>query len=290
MKLLNEIKLLRKKTSSSMSDCKWAIQKSNGNIEKAIKFLKEKGAIYTDQAKSLSNIGYIFTYIDLKKYIVIKIQSETEFSLKSKYMKDFANNILKYLTNIEYIIPQLYRNLDDINLNSSDKNYLNNLLKEAKFILKENIHITNIIIISKVYRIIGKYIHHNNLTGAIISLELNRKLTDKDNIKTINKLAADIAMHVLGFKPLFLKRNYINNIFLKNQKDLIIKQNIDTLSSKTSLVKKNIIGGILKKYLSNISLLSQSFIKNDKKHLQEIVKTYEISLSMKINIIEYFII
>ncbi len=235
------LKKIRDITSISIIECKKALEKNNFNLEKSIIYLKKK----KNNIKKKSKEGGIFAKIKNNTAVMIQINCETDFTIKNKKIKDFANKIINYSLINKYI------SIENINnIFKEKKNYL-----ISKF--KENIIIKKICYIKGKYLV--KYIHNNNKIGTLLKIN-----TEKNNInyKKIKK----IAMHIAAMNPKYIYKHQIPLSIIKKYRKNII------LCSEKIKNKKKIIKQKLKEIINNIVLLKQKFIFDNKISINTYIK------------------
>ncbi len=235
------LKKIRDITSISIIECKKALEKNNFNLEKSIIYLKKKKY----NIKKKSKEGIIFGKIKNNKAIIIQINCTTDFTIKNKKIKKFANKIINYSLTKENIS---IKNID--NIFKKKKNYL-----ISKF--KENIVIKKICYLKGKYLI--KYVHNNNKIGTLLKVNTKKK---NINYKKIKK----IAMHIAAMNPKFIYKHQIPLSTIKKYRKNII------LCLKKKENKKKIIKKKLKEKINNIVLLKQKFIFNNKISINTYIK------------------
>ncbi len=239
------LKKIRKITSISIIECKKALEKNNFNLEKSIIYLKKKKINKNKKTKE----GGIFGKIKKNKGIIIKINCETDFTIKNKKITNFIKKIINYSLKNNYITTKKINNI---------------FKKKIKYLIlkfKENI------IIKKIYYIKGKYlckyIHNNNKIGTLLKIKTKNK---NINYKKIKK----IAMHITAMKPKYISK--------KNIPYNTVKKYIKIISLTSEKKNKKIIRKKIKEKLNSITLLKQKFIFNNKKLVSNYIKKNNIKI------------
>lgn len=279
------IKELREKTQIGMMDCKKALIESGGDIEKAIEILRKKGALVAaKRAGSKIDNGHIQACIseDLKSGALLKIACETDFSAKTKEMKDFAAQVCKIIlqknpTYIDEKDDSLLQQSFDSRLTVGDK------LHEIIAKIAENIKIQEFTRFQIIQGngLINTYTHPGENIGSMVEL-----ICDKDigsNLEKIKQLAYDLCMQITVSNPISIGQSDLNSEII--EKELyIIKEQLAASGKPANIIEK-ISQGKINKFYEEVCLLNQKYIKDDKisvkKHIEEIEKITGLKIEVK---------
>ena len=244
----SQVKELRKKTGIGLMDCKKALQETDGDIELAIVNLRKNSVLKAEKKSSRSAIeGIILAEIidDLNKVILVEVNCETDFVSKDENFLKFCNQVLIASKN---------------SLEGDILEKVNKDMDEARKVLIQKIGEN--IVIRKVKSIDGGvinfYIHSNKKIGAIVSLSAGDK-----------ELAKDIAMHVTASHPLVISSEDLSEDILNKEKEIINSQ--VSQENKPPEIQEKMIQGRLNKYLAEVSLVKQPFIKDPSKSVEELL-------------------
>ena len=244
----SQVKELRKKTGIGLMDCKKALQESDGDIELAIVNLRKNSVLKAEKKSSRSAIeGIILAEIidDLNKVILVEVNCETDFVSKDENFLKFCNQVLIASKN---------------SLEGDILEKVNKDMDEARKVLIQKIGEN--IVIRKVKSIDGGvinfYIHSNKKIGTIVSLSAGDK-----------ELAKDIAMHVTASHPLVISSEDLSEDILNKEKEIINSQ--VSQENKPPEIQEKMIQGRLNKYLAEVSLVKQPFIKDPSKSVEELL-------------------
>lgn len=244
----SQVKELRKKTGIGLMDCKKALQESDGDIELAIVNLRKNSVLKAEKKSSRSAIeGIILAEIidDLNKVILVEVNCETDFVSKDENFLKFCNQVLIASKN---------------SLEGDILEKVNKEMDEARKVLIQKIGEN--IVIRKVKSIDGGvinfYIHSNKKIGAIVSLSAGDK-----------ELAKDIAMHVTASHPLVISSEDLSEDILNKEKEIINSQ--VSQENKPPEIQEKMIQGRLNKYLAEVSLVKQPFVKDPSKSVEELL-------------------
>jgi len=258
-KELDLLKQLRDITGAGILDCKKYLLKANNDINEAIKLMRSEEGIKADKKSGrIAAEGVIYFYSNTEKSLLIEINSETDFVARSDDFLDYVINLCKFLATTKY------KNLTILH-ESNDQQVLDNLENERKKIitkLGENIKIRRYQIFNHNEFFITGYTHNNKI-GAVVMLE-------KEN----NEIAKDICMQIVASNPVALDEQSIDPSILSNEKE-VYKAELDKINKKED-IKRNILEGKVKKFISDNTLINQPYIKDNATTLKKILKDNKI--------------
>ena len=255
------VKELRETSGAGMLDCKKALEATNGNMEEAMNWLREKGI--SKAAKKASRIaaeGLAYALIDGNKAIVVEVNSETDFVAKNDEFKTLVNDIA---TNV------LNSNAKDIesalSLEVNGKK-IEELISEKVATIGEKISFRRFEIVEKNDdQIFGTYSH---MGGKIVTLTV---LDGNDS-----ELAKDIAMQAAAMRPLYLNREEVPAEVVEKERAILTEQaeNEGLDSNKLPMI----VNGRLNKYYEEVCLVDQGFIKENKMKVSKYVESKKSSI------------
>jgi len=249
------VKELREKTGVSMMECKKALVAANGDFEAAVKYLREKGiALVAKKADREANEGRVFTYIspDKKKGVILEVSCETDFVAKSDDFKKFGENLAEKLSSVSF------GSIEDVLNVKLDNKLVKDLVSELVLKLGENINVRRVEKVEAQGKVID-YIHSNGKIGVLIDFETEIEDT----------LAKDVAMHIAAMSPVYLKPEQIPAEEINKEREIIKAQVIN--EGKPENVADKIVEGRLNKFLQEVCLLEQEFVK-EKAPVKNILK------------------
>lgn len=268
------VKDLREQTGAGMMDCKKALVDTNGNVEEAVKLLKEKGlAAVAKRAERATSEGHIFVRQVGNKIAVVELVCETDFVAKNE----------DFLASGEKILDEVFAK------GYTEKNdELNNLLLDFATKTRENMSLSKLKVIEvPANASAGLYVHSDFKTAAVTIVEGS----EADVVKTF---ARDCCMHLAAFTPAYIKQEDVPEAYINEQKE-IFKAQMDAdekVASKPENVKEGILAGKIKKHLAEICFVDQMFVKDDKKSvsakLAEVAK--EAGAELKFGTIDLFML
>lgn len=250
-----DIKRLRDITNAGMMDCKIALEKANGNIDEALKYLKEKGlADAKKRSDRETKEGGVYIKRDGNKIAIIQLGCETDFVAKNEIFVKTKDTIL------DKILKTGNASVD------SYKEEIQQIIAQTK----ENVEFKNArLIVLKDDEYAATYIHGANKIGVIVVLN-NVPANMKEN-DLLKEVANNLCLHVAANNPYYLSEKDVPSSEIEEQKQIMLKQMGETNKPKEVLDK--ILQGKLQKYFSEVCLLDQKYVKDDKitvaKYLEE---------------------
>ena len=244
----SDVKNLREKTGAGMLDCKKALEASEGNIDKAIDWLREKG-ISKAQKKSdrIAAEGLCQIYIDGNNALVLEVNSETDFVAKNEAFKEVVDKIGKALVNSDV------NTVEEANELKVDGETINDLVVALTAKIGEKISFRRFKRITKNdQQTFGSYLHQG---GRIASLVL----VNGDN----ESAAKDVAMHAAAMRPLFLNEATVDSEALEKEKEIMRQELLN--EGKPADKIDNILVGKVRKYYEEVCLENQIYVKAENK-------------------------
>jgi len=265
---INKIKKLRQSTGAGFKDCSAALQEGNGNIEKAIEILRIKGISKASKKMSRdANEGVVAVSGNEKKLTLIEVNCETDFVAKNDsfviFVKELSELNLQSNANIDDLKKSKMKNGDTV-----DQNLFNLIAK-----IGEKITIGRTKIINSKGTKNYTYLHtvvRDNLSklAVIVSIE------SQDNSDLLKQFGKKLAMHIAASNPLSIDVNSIDKTILQREEKLISEE-LKNLGKSPEIIKKISIGKI-NKFKEENALLSQFWVMDPKKKVQNIIKELNI--------------
>ena len=256
------VKELRERTGSGMMECKRSLVEANGDMELAIENMRKSGLAKADKkAGRVAAEGVIAleTSDDGKSVVMLEVNSETDFVVKSDDFKGFVKEIVDAL------------------LTSSVEN--DEQLLEMVLANGESVETTRRALIAKVGEniTVRRFVKYSNVDGGAASYLHGGKIAAiVETAKADAELGKDVAMHIAASNPVCVSADQVDDVTIQKEKDIFTVQALES-GKKPEIVEK-MIAGRIKKFLSEITLEGQSFIKDDKMTIAELAKSKDNSV------------
>ncbi len=251
------VKELRDRTGSGMMECKRNLKEANGDMELAIENMRKSGLAKADKkAGRVAAEGAIGIKAsdDGKTVAMVEINSETDFVVKSEDFKAFVEKVT---------VAVLSNDVDNVEQ-----------LSELELAGGESIEITRRALIAKVGENISvrRFEKYSNVSGGIACYLHGGKIAVIiETAKSDAELGKDIAMHVAAVNPSCVSEDQVPEELIQKEKDIFTAQALES-GKKPEIVEK-MISGRIKKFLSEITLEGQAFIKDDKMTVAQLAKS-----------------
>jgi elongation factor Ts len=233
------VKELRERTGEGMMDCKKALTKAGGDIEKAIDDMRASGAIKA--AKKAGNVaaeGAIAVKVsdDNKTAVILEVNSQTDFLALQDDFKNFVNDSIE--------LAMAEKLTDAAPLIAARETARVELVGKVG----ENVNIRRLVRVEG--DVLGAYVHGNKI-GVIVALKGGD-----------SELARDIAMHVAASNPEFLHTSEVSEEAVAREKAVFISLNEEKMKGKPAEIVEKMVSGRIQKFLAEASLVEQPFVKN----------------------------
>lgn len=247
------VKELREMTGCGMMDCKKALTETDGDMDKAVEFLREKGlATAAKKAGRIASEGIVTIYMsdDKKIAAMIEVNSETDFVAKNDEFLTFVNNIAKIVADnnpadVEALKALVYEGSETV----GEK--LTALIAK----IGENMNIRRF---ARIEGNVCSYIHGGGRIGVLVEAETALDTEEK------YEAARDVAMQIAAINPLYLSKEVVPAEDVEKEKHIIIaqiKEDPKNASKPDNIIEK-MVGGKINKFYEQNCLLQQEFVKN----------------------------
>ena len=239
------VKDLREATGAGMMDCKKALAETNGNMDEAVNYLREKGI--SKSAKKESRIaaeGLANIYVDGNKAVILEVNSETDFVSKNEEFKEMINTIGKALLTSDVKTVEEAKELQ------TEEGTVGELIINKTAKIGEKLSLRRFEILTKVDdEHFGAYIH---MGGKIAVLTVVKGASED--------VAKDVAMQAAAMKPLYLNISDVPADVLDNEKNVLKEQAMN--EGKPAEIAEKMVQGRIQKFYKEICLAEQPFIKD----------------------------
>ena len=272
-----EIKELMKSTGVGMMDCKKALEENDGDMDKAIEFLREKGlATQAKKSGRAAAEGVVTAVVKGNVGVLLEVNTETDFAANTDDIRNFVANVANTIIEKN---PADVEALKEMQI-SGGSNTVGEVLTElAGMKIRENI------VIRRFVRLEGKlasYIHNGGSIGVLVKMDTDLAA---DQVASIGK---DVAMQSAALNAAYLCREQVPAEVLEKEKEIMMAQMAEDpkMASKPEQVRAKIVEGKIGKYYSENCLLEQAFVKDDKMSVQGYVDAEAKKLGGSIKVVD----
>ena len=277
-----QVKELREMTGSGIMDCKRALQASEGDLEKAVAWLREKGIAKAEKKSSrVAAEGAVIAKIadDKKSGVLVEINIETDFAANTDKFKAFADAVATHILTKK---PASVEDLMAQTLYSDESKTVELFQKEAIADIGENTSIRRF----AVYEVEGNgavasYIHMGGKIGVFVDLA-----TEDDSViakPEFADFAKDIAMQIAAANPKWLTREDVPAEEIEKETEIIINKNLNE-GKPEKIIRERILPGNIEKFYKENCLVEQEFVKDDSKSIATYTKEKSSALGQNISI------
>jgi len=251
----SQVKELREMSGVGMMECKKALVETDGDLNKALDLLRANSSLKAEKkASRVAADGEVKIAKNSEYSSLIEINSETDFAAKDSKFKEFAGEVAEYLVNNQIT--------DMADLSSIFEEKRQSLIQS----IGENIQLRRLQTLDVPSGgCIGAYLHSDGKLAALVSI-------DTDNME----LAKDLAMHVSATNPTCLQSEDIDPELLERERSIFLAQAEE--SGKDESIMEKMVEGKVKRFLSEVTLVSQGFVKNPDQSIEELLKENNTSI------------
>ena len=249
-----DVQALREKTGCGMMDCKKALVETDGNMDAAIDFLREKGL--AQQAKKADRIaaeGLVLATVIDGVGVVVELNAETDFVSNSDTFRDLTAKIAAV------IAKQNPADVDALLACTEDGVTVEEMIREVFLAVRENIKVRRF---ERYEGVISTYVHAGGKIGVMVKFNADAAVADNDTFK---EMAKDVAMQIAAVNPQYLDEASVPAEVIAKEKDIRIAQMKEDpkMANKPDAILGKIVEGKMGKYYSEVCLLNQAFVKDD---------------------------
>ena len=254
----SQVKDLREKTGAGMMDCKKVLTETDGNMEKAIELLRERGiAKAAKKSGRVAAEGLVEAYVseDGKTGAIVEVNSETDFVAKNEEFKTFVMNVAKQIVeknpkDVEELLAQ-----DSIEVPGKT---VNEVLVEKIATIGENMNVRRFVRFES-EGLVEKYIHGDGKIAVLVNMSKGTK-----------EVAKDVCMQIAAARPEFLNEESVPAERVEKEKEILKAQTMN--EGKPEAIAEKIVLGRIGKFYSEICLVDQAFVKDPNKKVSQMLK------------------
>ena len=275
-----DVQALRERTGCGMMDCKKALTETDGDMDKAIEFLREKGlAAATKKAGRIAAEGIAYAVVEGNVGVVVEVNSETDFVAKNETFVKFVETIAKT------IIVNAPADMDALMASKAvgEEFTVEELLREKILVIGENIKIRRF---ERAEGFLSAYNHGGGRIGVLVKMNLDDVAAKSDVPAEVGK---DVAMQIAALNAPYLSKETVPAEVIEKEKEILITQIKNDEKNKNkpdNIIEKMVIGRI-NKYYENNCVLNQAFVKDGDKTVAQYVDAKSKEIGGKIEIASF---
>lgn len=274
-----DVKNLRETTGVGMMDCKKALTESDGDFDKAIEWLREKGLAAAQKKSSrIAAEGMAYAAVINGVGVVVEVNAETDFVAKNDLFVDFVTNVAKIVAeqkpaDVEALMACKYPG-KELTVEQEQQ--------EKVLVIGENIKVRRFERYETGLSV--PYVHMGGKIGVIVNMEVSEGLDSNNDVIELGK---DIAMQIAAMNPNYLDKSDVDQTVIEKEKEILTiqaKEDPKNQGKPENIIEKMVIGRVSKYYEENC-LLQQQFVKGDKisveNHVAAVAKAAGGSIKVK---------
>lgn len=242
---------LRSKTGVGMMDCKKALTEAEGDMDKAIDILREKGiATGVKRAGKIASQGIVEAYVEGNVGVLVEVNCESDFVARGEQYKQFVNEVAKY------IAENNVSTIDDVLAGMADKT------NEAVAKIGEKIIIRRYDKIVSSTTKLDSYIHMGGKIGVLVELSANAS----------DDVAHDVALQIAAANPSYVKVEEVPATEVAKEREILMAQALNEPNPKPVNIIEKMIDGRINKFFKEVCLNEQPFVKDSDKNIKTVLK------------------
>ena len=256
-----DVKKLREMTNVGMMDCKKALAETDGDMDKAIEYLREKGlAKAAKKAGRIAAEGMAYATVENGVGVIVEVNSETDFAAKAPVFVDFVKDVAAAVRNSDAADVEA---LKAVPYPGSDKT-VGEMIPEKVLVIGENIQIRRFARFTENTSV--SYVHAGGRIGVLVNLEVGGGID-------ATEIGKDVAMQIAALNPRFWDKSLVTEEVLEEEKKILVAQmdNDPKMASKPQQVKEKIASGKLNKFYEENCLLQQAFVKDGSMSVEQYI-------------------
>jgi elongation factor Ts len=273
------VKELREKTGAGMMDCKAALSETNGDVEAAIDWLRAKGL--SRAAKKASRVaaeGLVAVAAQGKRAVMIELNSETDFVARNPEFQQLASSIAQAALSTDGSLPAIF------GANVAGGVKVEDAIKSAIATIGENMSLRRAASITVNEGAVASYVHSAiapglGKIGVIVGLE------SAGNAEKLGQIGKQVAMHVAAASPLAVRSEEIDPAVVKRERAVFAEQARE--SGKPDAIIEKMVDGRMRKFYEEVVLLTQAFVVDSEKTVEQALKSAEATVGAPIKVTEF---
>jgi len=262
-----DVQALREMTGVGMMDCKKALAATDGDMDAAVAYLRERGlAAAAKKAGRIASEGIVYANVyDSGVGVIVEVNSETDFVAKNDEFRTFVESVAGVIAEGN---PATVEQLSELKYPDFDLTVAD-VLREKVLVIGENIRIRRFERFDSGVSV--AYVHMGGKIGVLVNMDVSDNIKDNAEVKELGK---DVAMQIAAMRPRYLNRNEVDAETLEEEKRILMAQTLQ--EGKPQAVAEKIVAGRMNKFYEENCLVDQAFVKDNKtsvqKHIDAVAK------------------
>ena len=275
-----DVKNLREQTGCGMMDCKKALTEANGDFDKAIEYLRERGlAAAAKKAGRIAAEGMVYAEADVAKKVgvVIEVNAETDFVAKNELFRSFVKDLA------HIVMDENPADVDALLKCKMGDGDVDAALKDKILVIGENLKIRRFV---RYEGVCAAYVHGGGTHGVLVDFATTDDVAAKPEFTTFGK---DIAMQIAAVNPGYLNEASVPAEVIAHEKEILLAQisNDPKLANKPDKVKEKMVEGKIGKFYKENCLVDQPFVKDGELTVSQYVANTAKELGGDIEIVKF---
>ena len=270
-----DVQALRERTGCGMMDCKKALTEADGDFDRAVEILRERGlAAQAKKANRIAAEGVVYAASTEDVGVILEVNSETDFVAKNEKFMGFVSEVA------DAIVKYNPSSVEELLTCETPEGTVEEALRERILTIGENIKIRRF---ERVEGVTVPYIHMGGVYATLVEFEVDPQVAQTPEFKTFGK---DIAMQVAAINPTYLSEEFVPESVVEKEKEIRLaqlKEDPKNANKPENILEKIIIGG-MKKFYKEVCLLDQPFVKDDKMSVSDYVASVSKQLGTPIKV------
>ncbi len=256
------VKELRDKTGAGMMDCKKALVETDGDLDKAIDYLRENGiAKAAKKADRIAAEGAVYITSEGNEAVIVEINSETDFVARNEAFQDLVKKIASH------ILATKPADVEALYNSELDGETVTSIMNNAVATIGEKLNIRRFAVETKTDNdAFGQYMHMGGRIGVLTVVE---GTTDET-------IAKDVAMHAAALNPKYVSRDQVDQAELDHEREVLRQQALN--EGKPEKIVDKMVEGRVRKYLEEICIVDQPFVKDSDQTVQQYLDSKKASI------------
>ncbi len=277
------VKELREMTQAGMMDCKKALVEADGDMDKAVEWLREKGlAAAAKKAGRIAAEGVVASYVseDAKIGVVVEVNCETDFVAKTDNFINFSKNVAKHIAlanpaDVDALMSQKF--VDD------ESKTITDLVSDATVSIGEKISIRRFARYEATNGAVETYIHMGGKIGVLLQVANdNADTLANDTFKTFYH---DVALQIAAARPTYVRPEEVPTETLDNERKILRAQALE--EGKPEEIVDRMVEGRIKKYYKDVCLLEQPFVKDGDKSIKQVMAETAKAIGANLDLVRF---